>query len=498
MEGGQARGGGVTGMSVGEGVALMAGVAIAAAGYVWWFNRKSTPTTERQRSSPAISAAPTPTPKQQVKVCKSCGKTESGDRALVRCGRCHKVYYCSRDCQRQDWGRHKPECSSSDSAAAPKKTPPPEPLPAWAQNLRLTSAEYANVKALLKKNDEQFELHLRGGPKPDSVDDIWEGLEPQEMQQLIEDTIWYKEFYKTNDASNVLSLLRRLASVQFWGSSPVAVAFFCLVFSKQSEETLRSWVDQCATELAQDGWFRSAFLTFLRYADTPASRACYQPVLALLSSAVDQLEAQSMLSLTIPDFVARPLHEPLHSPEAVDHMWANYFATGNVALLKKIIKEALPLAAQARVASNPVNAQLLMQTCNFAAVTLVNEGIFDEQVRNVCKSERDALTSGTGQQNLGLMQMLQQIMMQQEGSIQQLATIPAEEVSRMRVEVEGHRPFLERMREIKHRQKVARLKQMPGVRTVPTQFGNALWLPATTDHPEGLLFMTMEGESGAH
>jgi hypothetical protein len=68
----------------------------------------------------------------------------------------------------------------------------------------------------------------------------------------------------------------------------------------------------------------------------------------------------------------------------------------------------------------------------------------------------------------------------------------------MRVEVEGHRPFLERMREIKHRQKVARLKQMPGVRTVPTQFGNALWLPATTDHPEGLLFMTMEGESGAH
>ncbi len=84
MEGGQARGGGVTGMSVGEGVALMAGVAIAAAGYVWWFNRKRTP-TERKRSSPAISAAPTPTPTpKQVKVCKSCGKTESGDRTLVR------------------------------------------------------------------------------------------------------------------------------------------------------------------------------------------------------------------------------------------------------------------------------------------------------------------------------------------------------------------------------------------------------------------------------
>jgi hypothetical protein len=32
---------------------------------------------------------------------------------------------------------------------------------AWAQNLRLTSAEYANVKALLKKNDEQFELYVQ-------------------------------------------------------------------------------------------------------------------------------------------------------------------------------------------------------------------------------------------------------------------------------------------------------------------------------------------------
>jgi hypothetical protein len=104
-------------------------------------------------------------------VCKSCGKTESGDRALVRyhfqiswnlrcltlydaivivmsyhhwqpsrisCGRCHKVYYCSRDCQRQDWGRHKPECSSSDSAAAPKKTPPPEPLPGTCSSRSLS------------------------------------------------------------------------------------------------------------------------------------------------------------------------------------------------------------------------------------------------------------------------------------------------------------------------------------------------------------------------
>ncbi len=105
------------------------------------------------------------------------------------------------------------------------------------------------------------------------------------------------------------------------------VAFFCLVFSRQSEETLRSWVDQCATELAQDGWFRSAFLMFLRYADTPASRACYQPVCALLSP-VDQLEGQAILSMTIPDFVARPLQEPLHS-RTTPHDTTNDTHVGN-------------------------------------------------------------------------------------------------------------------------------------------------------------------------
>jgi hypothetical protein len=51
-------------------------------------------------------------------------------------------------------------------------------------------------------------------------------------------------------------------------------------------------------------------------------------------------------------------------------------------------------------------------------------GIFDEQVRKVCQSERDALTSMAGQSQSQLMQMLQHIMMQQEANIQQLAAIP--------------------------------------------------------------------------
>lgn len=34
----------------------------------------------------------------------------SSDRELSRCSRCVKVWYCSRECQKSDWKRHKPEC----------------------------------------------------------------------------------------------------------------------------------------------------------------------------------------------------------------------------------------------------------------------------------------------------------------------------------------------------------------------------------------------------
>jgi len=39
--------------------------------------------------------------------CSNCGKS---DKKLLRCGRCKKVYYCSRDCQSKDWVTHRRNC----------------------------------------------------------------------------------------------------------------------------------------------------------------------------------------------------------------------------------------------------------------------------------------------------------------------------------------------------------------------------------------------------
>jgi len=39
--------------------------------------------------------------------CFYCEKTTSN---LKRCSRCHRVYYCSTECQRSDWSQHKVIC----------------------------------------------------------------------------------------------------------------------------------------------------------------------------------------------------------------------------------------------------------------------------------------------------------------------------------------------------------------------------------------------------
>ncbi|KAK4960895.1 hypothetical protein LTR10_001384 [Elasticomyces elasticus] len=52
-------------------------------------------------------------------VCESCDSdTSVGGGALSRCARCTKVYYCSKQCQKQDWPRHKAVCGGGAASTA--------------------------------------------------------------------------------------------------------------------------------------------------------------------------------------------------------------------------------------------------------------------------------------------------------------------------------------------------------------------------------------------
>eukprot|EP00727_Mastigamoeba_balamuthi_P014858 m51a1_g9999 putative brefeldin a-inhibited guanine nucleotide-exchange protein 2 (2110) ;mRNA; r:66982-74852 len=55
--------------------------------------------------------------------CAACGTSET-EKALLRCPLCNSEYYCSLQCQRDDWPRHQVACLSQFKSAAPSSTSP--------------------------------------------------------------------------------------------------------------------------------------------------------------------------------------------------------------------------------------------------------------------------------------------------------------------------------------------------------------------------------------
>mmetsp|Transcript_22582 Transcript_22582/g.56480 ORF Transcript_22582/g.56480 Transcript_22582/m.56480 type:complete len:338 (-) Transcript_22582:120-1133(-) len=48
-------------------------------------------------------------------MCRGCHKEGAPGEKLSRCAQCQSAYYCSRECQKGDWKRHKMECSPPTS-----------------------------------------------------------------------------------------------------------------------------------------------------------------------------------------------------------------------------------------------------------------------------------------------------------------------------------------------------------------------------------------------
>lgn len=48
--------------------------------------------------------------KPHVNVMRKCAYCNKSDTKLLRCGRCKTTYYCSKECQKPHWKKHKKVC----------------------------------------------------------------------------------------------------------------------------------------------------------------------------------------------------------------------------------------------------------------------------------------------------------------------------------------------------------------------------------------------------
>ncbi|KDR68109.1 hypothetical protein GALMADRAFT_283214 [Galerina marginata CBS 339.88] len=71
----------------------------------------NSPTFQSAAVSWALGRKPPP---GKISMCFTCDKTPEGDKEYRRCAKCRTVAYCSRECQKKDWSRHKPVCFASN------------------------------------------------------------------------------------------------------------------------------------------------------------------------------------------------------------------------------------------------------------------------------------------------------------------------------------------------------------------------------------------------
>lgn len=68
--------------------------------------------TEQSSAAAESAAAAAGSGEGRARACRVCRVSADGDVVLMRCSRCRSKadMYCSRACQKADWGRHKQGC----------------------------------------------------------------------------------------------------------------------------------------------------------------------------------------------------------------------------------------------------------------------------------------------------------------------------------------------------------------------------------------------------
>lgn len=105
------------------------------------------------------------------RLCSSCEKV-----ALSACGKCQIAPYCSRDCQRQDWPKHKLQCIGNDTLVMPPTTQQGPSMFAKSSTKENAKQVFERQLKLLAKKTDEATAKLKTPHLPSQEEEIYTDL----------------------------------------------------------------------------------------------------------------------------------------------------------------------------------------------------------------------------------------------------------------------------------------------------------------------------------
>ncbi|KAF8972355.1 hypothetical protein BDZ97DRAFT_1913561 [Flammula alnicola] len=184
--------------------------------------------------------------KETVMCCTNCGKLgDNDDVDLKKCAGCKLVHYCSQQCQKENWPRHKPNCSSDFGEGIQPLIKSVTANPMLSYHLQICLVLEFSLHRLHTLPASKRMTVLRA-PLFAHVD---VGIEPTKITEFM-NLYTFKEEWDKDDMEGMLQL-HHLSSPRSWVPPRTPSSTNLAIWKQARESADEDGADDCAVVMVQ-------------------------------------------------------------------------------------------------------------------------------------------------------------------------------------------------------------------------------------------------------